>query len=32
MTGAPLPHKHVVPAISLRQLIVEFRGAGPDEW
>ena len=30
MTGAALPHKHLVPAISLRQLIVEFSGAGPD--
>ena len=31
MTGAALPHKHLVPAISLRQLIVEFRGVGPDD-
>ena len=31
MTGAALPHKHLVPAISLRQLIVEFSGAGADD-
>ena len=27
MTGARLPHKDLTPAISLRQLIVEFRAA-----
>jgi len=30
MTGAALPHKHLVPAISLRQLIAEFNGTGAD--